>query len=163
MRAEDIQGGVIGPNARVESGTIIARDQINHLVNIYLAAPGRAALNEQEFAAALDRYLGWVEQCYGQLSLRGIERRERQVLSLTLEDVYVSLAATIQPKRNEQKQRRRVKRPELAEQEPSANALAVVDMVELLSLGSRLAIIGGPGSGKTTYLHVIATALARAL
>ncbi len=38
-----------------------------------------------------------------------------------------------------------------------------LDMSRLLALSDRLMIVGGPGSGKTTYLHIIASALAQAL
>ena len=45
------------------------------------------------------------------VGLRGIERRERQVIDLTLEDVYVSLAATLTPER---KEKLRTSRDEIA-------------------------------------------------
>ncbi|MEZ4555253.1 MAG: NACHT domain-containing protein [Caldilineaceae bacterium] len=96
-----------------------------------------------------------MEKRYGQLDMRGIERRERRVLSLTLDDVYVSLAVAVQPDR---KQRRR-----RAPDAEAANEPRLLDMRELLGVSPRLVVIGGPGSGKTTYLQIIAADLARAL
>jgi hypothetical protein len=103
---------------------------------------------------AIDRYLVRVENWYGRLPLRGMQQREDGVPDLTLDDVYVSLAAQV----SEEKNRQRRGRLEMESPVPGP-----IDMRQLLRLGSRLVIIGGPGSGKTTYLRLIATALARAI
>lgn len=134
----------------------------NSVINIrtlYLQAPGPAALDQAAFDQALDRYLAWVVNRYGHLSLRGIERREQQVLSLTLDDVYVSLAVTLTPERKAQSRRAAPS----AAATPDEDQHTVIDMNQLLTLGARLMIVGGPGSGKTTYLHLIAATLANAL
>jgi hypothetical protein len=150
-------GGPYFEGAATVGGDFVNRDKIIHIYHVYQSAPGEPQLDEVGFTAAINRYLAWVRNRYGQLNLRGIQRRERQALTLTLEDVYVSLQALVTPKR---KDRRTAKRVDLTEEgaEPQT-----VDMAQLLALGERLAIIGGPGSGKTTFLHIIASALAQAL
>jgi formylglycine-generating enzyme required for sulfatase activity len=138
-------------------GSIVTgnNNSVTHIRHIYRQAPNRPALDEEGFNAALGRYLAWVERRYGRLDLRGVEKREQQVLSLTLEDVYVSLAAVVAPERKKQPGR------ELAR--ANEDRLQPVDMGRLLALAPRLIITGGPGSGKSTFLHLIAATVARAL
>lgn len=148
--------GARGAKADDVGGSIVTGDNnsVTHIYHTYQQAPGRPFLNEDDFTAALGRYLAWVERRYGRLDLRGVEKREQQVLSLTLDDVYVSLAAVVTPERKDQ--RRLVDKTPGERQEP-------VDMHRLLELGPRLVITGGPGCGKTTYLRLIAASVARAL
>lgn len=114
-------------------------------------AEEKPAGDGDSFDASLQRYLQWVQTRYGRLNLRGVEERQRKIHDLTLDDVYVSLAATLDP---DEVQRRR--QPE--QEKPDAG----VDMRDLLSKDDKLAITGAPGCGKTTYLRIIASALARA-
>ncbi len=129
-------------------------NSVNLIRNIYQQAPGQAQLDEQQFLAALGRYLAWVERRYGRLNLRGVEKREQQILSLTLDDVYVSLAALVNP------QRKGHGRPD---QDLHAEQLEPIDMSRLLPVSPRMVIIGGPGCGKTTFLHLIAGSVAQAI
>jgi hypothetical protein len=140
-----VDGGVVGD--------LIAGDStsITHITTVYQHAPGTAELDNESFQKALGRYLAWVEKRYGRLDLRGVERRERTALSLTLDDVYVSLAIMVNPQRQKRTHSR-----DIEEVEPQ-------DIAGLLALGPRLVVTGGPGSGKTTYMHLIAATLARAL
>ena len=154
-------GAAIGQGVTVSGGSFAGRDQITHLYHIYQNAPGQPQLDEAAFAQAVQRYLAWVESRYGHLDMRGIERRERQVLSLTIEDVYVSLQAAVRPERRAPT--RRGRQPQDGEMPGEEEQLQSIDMAQLLALGRRLAIIGGPGSGKTTFLKVIAASLAHAL
>ncbi|MCP5088248.1 MAG: hypothetical protein GY952_15760, partial [Rhodobacteraceae bacterium] len=137
-------------------GSIITgnNNSVTQIRHIYQGAPGQAALSETSFNDALGRYLNWVAQRYSDLNLRGVEKREQQALSLTLDDVYVSLAAVVSRDRKAQ-------RP--AKDQPDAARAAPIDMGKLLPLSPRLVITGGPGSGKTTYLHLIASSLAHAI
>ncbi len=155
-----IQGS--GNQAAKERSAIVGRDvggsivtgdnnSVTQIRNVYLGASGRPALSEEAFNQALGRYLGWVEQRYGRLNLRGVEKREQQILSLTLDDLYVSLAAVLNPARQD-----RWRKPEDERIEP-------IDMGRLLPVSPRLVITGGPGCGKTTYLHLIASTLAHAI
>ena len=150
------RGAAIGGNV---DGVLITGDNnsVTYIRTLYLQAPGRAELDEAAFDQALGRYLEWVSSRYGRLNLRGIERREQQSLSLTLDDIYVALAATVNPERKEP---RRHPRDEEGLNEGQRD---LIDMRQLLALGARLMIVGGPGSGKTTYLHTIAATLATAL
>ena len=137
----------------VHQGIGVGRDLI---VTIYQQAPGQPQMTEQALGPAVDRYLDWVVKNYGKLNLRGIERREEGALTLTLNDVYVSLAASVRP------QRKKGRGKDMGAEE-EAGEPQTLDMSQLLGLGPRLVIIGGPGSGKTTFLHVVASSLAQAL
>ena len=105
---------------------------------------------KKELDEALKEYLEWVNNAYGRLDLRGVEERESRPHHLSLDDVYVSL--TVAVKREEDAKKRQEE-----QQEPRT-----IDMKELLHEGRHIAITGGPGSGKTTYLRIIAASLARA-
>ncbi len=151
-------------NQQLFSSPVNGPVNVGHLGNIihqYQNAPGAAQMGEEEFRQALERYLHWVETRYGHLDMRGIERRERQVLSLTIEDVYVSLQAAVRPQR--QRPARRGTRQQAEEMLREEEQIQTIDMAQLLALGRRLAIIGGPGSGKTTFLRIIVSTLAQAL
>ncbi len=144
-------------------GSIVTGDNnsVTQIRNVYLGASGCPALSEEAFNEALGRYLGWVEQRYGCLNLRGVEKREQKALTLTLGDIYVSLAADVTPER---KQRHTAHRPDvLPDAERDEERVEPVDMNRLLPLSQRLVITGGPGCGKTTYLHLIAASLAQAI
>ena len=147
------QGGVKADNV---DGSIVTGNYntIKHILNVYLQPSDELVQEKEASALALNRYLNWVENRYGHLNLRGVGQHEQQALSFTLDDIYISLMAQIQPERI---------------QDPLQElALSDVDTRQigtnhLLVQNKRLVIIGSPGSGKTTYLHMIATALARAL
>ncbi len=113
-------------------------------------APIEPERQDDMLDVALKEYLGWVYNTYSRLDLRGVEERQRHPHDLTLDDVYVSLTVTVDAE-EERKQR----------QEPE-EAHRTVDMHDLLGEGKHIAITGGPGCGKTTYLRVIAATLARA-
>lgn len=127
-----------------------------HLVQNY-AHSGRRDLDAAALAEGIHRYLTWVENRYGPLNLRGLQPRE-QGPPLTLSDVYVSLAARLAPDPKEQRRQR-----DQAGDKATAETVQTLDMRQLLALSPRLVITGGPGSGKTTFLTVIATALTQAL
>jgi formylglycine-generating enzyme required for sulfatase activity len=155
----DTQGGTYVQGDANVGGDFVNRDKITHIYHSYQTAPGRPKMDEEQFARAVNRYLDWVSNRYGQLNLRGIQRREKQPLTLSLDDVYVSLQAAVAPDRNERRRNRGARKVDEAEEAQ----IQTIDMAQLLGLGKRLAIIGGPGSGKTTFLHVIAASLAHAL
>jgi predicted NACHT family NTPase len=176
----------------VIGGDVQGNVTVHHIHNIYQQAPGQPLLDEAAFTKALDGYLKWVVQRYGRLNLRGVEKREQQILSLTLDDVYVSLAAIVTPERKKRQMEAEMLRQERLESvdmrrllplspRPAANIaqairhnqaqaiaqqedrLEPIDMRRLLPLSPRLVITGGPGCGKTTYLHLLAANIARAI
>lgn len=71
---------------------------------------------------------------------------DSKVQRLTLEDIYVSLRVAL----------------DAADEESADGVADTADMATLLAQSAHIAITGGPGCGKTTYLKVIATALADA-
>jgi formylglycine-generating enzyme required for sulfatase activity len=142
--------------------------QINvaHLYQVYQAAPGRAGLTESEFGRVLADYLGWVVREYGYTRLHGLQSLQRTgALDRPLGQVYTSLGVRHRPAVTPGGDAARVRRggrPDVDEGgEPAVPQ--PVDMANLLTLGERIAIVGGAGSGKTTYLSFVAASLASAL
>ncbi len=140
------------------------RQAIINITTNYLKAGANPQLhNEEQFHAALNRYLRWVERTYGRLTLRGLKEREAGQLTFDLDEIYTSLEVEVNLETDERR-RRWTRRSQQDNREQMENAgLQTIDMTQLLALDDRLVITGGPGSGKSTYLHLIASSVARAL
>ena len=142
------QGSIaIGRDAQI----VIRGD--NNSINAILQQT--APLDEAGLRREMGRYLTWLRDRTGTIELRGIKREGQQVVQLALETVYVPLAARVFFPEQEVKGRgaRRAQAP--PEQ--------TIDLNEVLALGRRLVITGGPGCGKTTVLLHLAYALTLAL
>ncbi|HNB53658.1 MAG TPA: NACHT domain-containing protein, partial [Anaerolineales bacterium] len=140
------------------------KNQVTLIVNEYAKTH---PTDKEALQKKLDTYLEWAEEIFGVVVLRGIEQGGRQVVNLPLDTVYVPLQAEYQQddlremgtakrggKKLEEEMLRLEKQPRKSEQ---------IVLNKVLSLGNRLIITGGPGSGKTTVLRHIAWALAKAL
>ena len=68
-------GANVGGDVDVTDGDFVGRDKITHIYHVYESAPGQPILDEAGFTAAVSRYLSWVRNRYGQLNLRGVQRR----------------------------------------------------------------------------------------
>jgi formylglycine-generating enzyme required for sulfatase activity len=113
-------------------------NSISYILNQYLGRGGQkpkpAILRRQ-----IDSYLTWLQDRCGTIELSGIKREGQQVMQLPLNEVYVPLEAySFQDSRS-------------------------IETKEVLGLGRRIVITGGPGSGKTTVLLHIAWAMALAI
>jgi len=142
--------------------------QINvaQLFQVYQAPPGRAELTEAEFGDVLADYLGWVVREYGYTRLHGLQSLQRTgALDRPLGQVYTSLAVRHRPAVLPGGDVPHGARPDrsYAEEGEPAGEPQPVDMADLLTLSERIAIVGGAGSGKTTYLDFVAASLAYAL
>ena len=122
-------------------------------VTVAMPTPEPPPLDE-----GLKNYLDWVETRYGRLDLRGVEERAKKVHKLTLADVYVSLRVALDAAEEEGDEADRM----AARLERAAAERQTIAMRELLQQCHQLAITGGPGCGKTTYLSLIASTLAEA-
>jgi hypothetical protein len=145
---------------------------IAHLYQVYQAPPGHPSLTEDAFRYWLDDYLDWVVREYGYTRLHGLQSLQNTgALVRPLSQVYTSLAVRHRPAvmpgsdhRLSQKERHAHRPDSLdADEEHLAAEPQPVDMAGLLALGERIAIVGGAGSGKTTYLAFVAASLAAAL
>jgi len=146
------------------AGTVISGTQI---INHYHGASG--GLGKAEIARQVAGYLLWLRERTASIELRGIERAGgAPVVLLPLETAYVPLRAKATPRMGEGLNaldaKRRPKRTHDQDEgaEPGERE-ADIALNEVLGLGKRLVIIGGPGSGKTTVLLHMAWALASSL
>ncbi|MDG4598223.1 MAG: SUMF1/EgtB/PvdO family nonheme iron enzyme [Candidatus Contendobacter sp.] len=109
------------------------------IVNHYHAASDQRQTKDQ-IAQQVTGYLRWLQARTENIELRGIERAGgAPVVLLPLETAYVPLRAKWM------------------------RGGADIALNQVLGLGNRLVIIGGPGSGKTTVLMHMAWALASSL
>jgi len=109
------------------------------IVNHYYAASDQR-LSKKQIAQQVEGYLRWLQARTENIELRGIERAGgAPVVVVPLETAYVPLRA-------------RWMRGDTD-----------IALNEVLRLGNRLVIVGGPGSGKTTVLLHMAWALASSL
>jgi predicted NACHT family NTPase len=133
--------------------TVGQNNSIRYIVTHYHQEQGAyrdtVSLKEQ-----IEDYLKWVEERYGTIELRGIKREDSPIVQLDLETVYVPLEAVTYVPEN------------LGLSPASGHRLSEprdIRLDQVLHLGTRLIITGGPGSGKTTVLLYIAWVLASAL
>jgi hypothetical protein len=154
--AQTVQGpqtNVVRATGPVLSGTF----------HIYQTPPGQARLSDDEFERVLNDYLTWVWGEYRHARLHGLQAlQDSGPFRKPLSAVYTSLRVSPRPAVEPGGPRRaRGKAPDedlvpVEQPEP-------VDMAHLLTLGPRIAIVGGAGCGKTTYLAFVAASLAAAL
>ncbi len=160
-----------GASSQGESESInVSGTVMGSIYAIYQSASGPAKLSDKEFGRILNEYLTWVMREHDQARLYAIERQPLAPLSLAM--VYTSLKVArhrATPPSPSADRRGRAAPPQVSAQEGEwANAAQAgkddtLDMADLLILRNRVAIIGGAGSGKTTYLSFVARSLAAAL
>ena len=135
----------------------------NVYVEVYSAPPGRQELSESDFQKLRSKYLELVSREHGAVQLHGLHTLQGSApLPKRLDAVYTSLRASWHPKTMDEKAqdgRTRDLRQKAARGE---EATEKVDMRHLLTLSDRIMIVGGAGSGKTTYLSFLASSLAKA-
>jgi formylglycine-generating enzyme required for sulfatase activity len=156
--------GERGVKLEHNAGTIVTGTQI--VANYHTAVDGR--LSREQIARQVAGYLGWLRARTRSIELRGIERAGgAPVVLLPLEKAYVPLRARPMPRVGEAVDGGRA--PGGPPPRPGADAddehrgERDVALNQVLGLGHRLVIIGGPGSGKTTVLMHMAWALASSL
>ncbi|MCP4287575.1 MAG: SUMF1/EgtB/PvdO family nonheme iron enzyme, partial [Gammaproteobacteria bacterium] len=155
--------GNISVQSKLQAANIVTGGT-QHIINIYQSGGG--AWSPADYQAALDRYLEWVSAAMGRVVLSGIKRGGQQAIELSLQEVYIPLAAEALPEAREQLKRglahtqTTADAPELITAAVTAERISLKD---LLAQGQRLAVIGGPGCGKTTVIQHIAWTLAEAL
>ena len=143
-------------------GTIISGTQI---VNHYYGAS--AGLGKADIARQVAGYLLWLRERTSNIELRGIERAGgAPVVVLPLATAYVPLRAKSMPRLDEEPMARmRLPRNlrEPSDDVQSKESDNDIALNEVLGLGNRLVIMGGPGCGKTTVMLHMAWALAASL
>ncbi len=145
--------GQVLVGTQVEGDVLGAGASITYILNQYLTKEEQRS-DPAELRQQVTGYLIWLADRCGTIELRGIKREGQQVVQLDLETVYVPLAAEIyEPPTG--------MRPRSAMDEMRMSRSISLD--EVLSLGKRIILTGGPGSGKTTVLLHIAWTLARAI
>lgn len=130
----------------VDALTLHFTDQLEKLVRNGSIELGKnaASIEEQKLSQRVRRYLSWVQARTQTIELRGIERAGgAPIVLLPLETAYVPLRAR--------------------SMNGFDDRLRDIELSEVLGLGNRLVIVGGPGSGKTTVLKHVAWALATSL
>jgi formylglycine-generating enzyme required for sulfatase activity/energy-coupling factor transporter ATP-binding protein EcfA2 len=145
----------------IQARDIVTGVQLNPIMQVYHQSGGRGT--PADYRAALQRYLAWLEANTSRVVLRGIKREGQQAIDLPLHAIYVPLAAEAVPEAPVQLKRGRRGAADEAELLGLHGQTQRMTLRELLAQGTRLAVTGAPGCGKTTVLQHIACTLAEAL
>jgi len=160
-------GSSVQMNVTVTGAQHVAVGQYVHQVINYYRQDNET-LDEAELASSIRHYLAWVQENFGRVTLRGVQRGGSQVLELPLDEVYVPLSAQVTRSAEDDMRRspaavQRTRRTPAGETAEPVDHTAPIPLNLLLQQGSRLVVTGGPGCGKTTVLQHIAWALATAI
>ncbi|MEZ4622934.1 MAG: NACHT domain-containing protein [Caldilineaceae bacterium] len=137
-------GGGAAVTGDVNSSTFVGRDIHNYILFFSEQYQQQdRAIDPDQLERALREYLAWLEESTRTIELRGIPARGN-VVSLPLAEIFVPLRAELADQRRQQEER-------------------TLALDQVLTVGKQLAVIGGPGSGKSTVLQYIAWVLAKAL
>ncbi len=173
-----------GPNAKAvgEKGVMVGGNvggsintgTVTYFFNRYEAPAGKSQLDKDQFERILREYLAWVVKAYGRAKLYGLENAPatREQPRRALSDVFVPLTLRrfSPPRRDEiEELAGEFKGDPLAHQRAYLRAVEnrrtdgdAIDLVKLLTVNDRLAVIGGAGSGKSTLAAFLAASLAQA-
>lgn len=143
-------------------------NSITQIINTYAGSDSEQ--DDEQLRKQIADYLKWVRARYGTIELRGVHREGQQVVQLDLETVYVPLSAQAVATRDGRDARHHsgIEEWELLADFVDADGqvsggFRSINLSEILDVGDRLIVTGGPGSGKTTVLQHIAWTLATAI
>jgi formylglycine-generating enzyme required for sulfatase activity len=163
-------------NAGIAIGKTVSHSWLNTgvvLYQIFQTPPGKPRISEDDFRRLLHDYFVWAQKAFGQARLYGLEGwgRSGERKKRNLADVFVpiTLQRLSPPARSEVEElaQEKFKDDPFAEQKAFLRLIETrrtegeqITLKEMLTLGDRLAIIGGAGSGKSTLLAFLASSLA---
>jgi len=113
----------------------------------------RSPLKADSTEAGLQTYLEWLYQQCASVSLAGIDRKaasQQGEARLNLDDIYTALLTTAIQQEQEQKGR---ERDEAFSRLLSERREQRLSAVAQLNAHERLVLLGGPGSGKSTFVN----------
>jgi formylglycine-generating enzyme required for sulfatase activity len=136
-------------------------NQVNVIIEDYSRA--KSGVSKETVKQQVDEYLNWVQDNFGTIVLRGIERGGEQAVNLPLDTVYVPLKADLSLRQDENEvdfsERHEIERLVARGSKTGGQ----IQLNQILSVGNRIIVTGGPGCGKTTVLLHLAWTLAKAL
>lgn len=154
----DVHGNVNAPSIERLEVHVEAPETRDFLRSLGLESP------PPDLEAAAQVYLQFLVEAYRYLDLRGMGVSDRVALKLPLLEMYVPLKARLHTPEGETWARElRVagRRPAVEEGADMGERLsAPVPVLDLLQKHDGLVLLGDPGAGKTTFLKVLALALA---
>jgi formylglycine-generating enzyme required for sulfatase activity len=149
----------------------IGRDKILLIVKNYADAGGYEQ-DKKRLEEQIVNYLKWLKEISGRIEMRGIEKAW-----IPLDNAYIPLEATVTVDLDTEPHaegllksvlrrvgiKSRNETPDETRMPEHRVETFEVQLNQILQLGNRLVVIGGPGSGKTTVLLHIAWALATSI